>query len=446
MVRRSGRPSSRTSFYSPYSKKGRSWKYYDKPTYYQPRPLGVELPFGTLRVEGVKLDTSSLASMTVVDDSISEELMQDVPDQPIEELRSPLRWNGYQCGCYSEENDLFPRPMHRLKCCLFDWERNKTGKRLVASFNQGLLKLSYDHAADIDEYEAMEDDGLLVPLLFVSITKNLHVIDSFHLPCIVKGVGKLMKKVKNLQQRMDEQWNATGGVATGVQKLRKQYLDQFVHLAAMCFHVARHLLLMAKDNVNENKGPLFQKQFEGFLEEEDWKDYVNIPPYKTHEKEPGSGRYRCHTDKEGLKLLEYLDEVLLDRACSSMRDVATDFSGVPAKVNGMNMREVCDLGEEELVEPTIQDFAAWDEDIGTNRRDTRRIRELTKSVFVEIAVDMFVAGITLYMLSDSERKMCVGLEFVFGDHTYLAKEPNDDVCTGCGNLKREARALGVPDE
>jgi hypothetical protein len=159
-----------------------------------------------------------------------------------------------------------------------------------------------------------------------------------------------------------------------------------------------------------------------------------------------SGRYRCHTDKEGLKLLEYLDEVLLDRACSSMRDVATDFSGVPAKVNGMNMREVCDLGEEELVEPTIQDFAAWDEDIGTNRRDTRRIRELTKSVFVEIAVDMFVAGITLYMLSDSERKMCVGLEFVFGDHTYLAKEPNDDVCTGCGNLKREARALGVPDE
>jgi hypothetical protein len=58
---------------------------------------------------------------------------------------------------------------------------------------------------------------------------------------------------------------------------------------------------------------------------------------------------------------------------------------------------------------------------------------------------MFVAGITLYMLAEGTKKTCEGLEFVFGNHTYLTKEPNDDVCTGCGNLKREAPALGVPD-
>jgi hypothetical protein len=108
-----------------------------------------------VRVEGLKLDTSSLASMTVMDDSMSEEVMEHVPDQPIEELRAPLHWEKYECGgCYSEENDLFPRPMYRLNySCVFDWERNKTGKRLVASFNQGLLKIGYDRTTNNNEYD-----------------------------------------------------------------------------------------------------------------------------------------------------------------------------------------------------------------------------------------------------------------------------------------------------
>jgi hypothetical protein len=344
-VRRSIRVTTRSSFYSPYSKNARSWR--DKPTNnYRQFPLAVELPAGTVRVEGVKLDTSSLASMTVVDDSMSKEVMEHVPDQPIEELRTPLRWNNYECGCYFEENDLFPRPVHQLNCsCVFDWERNKTGKHLVASFNQGLLKMGYDRTADNNEYEDMEHDGLLVPMLFVSITMNIRVIDSYHMPCIVKGIEKLTKKVKNLQQQMNEHQNAPGGVPTGMLKCQSQYLDQFVHLAAMCFYVSRHMMLMSKDNVKENKGPEFQGQFDAFMQEQDWKDHVDIPPHCTHEEESGEPRY--HDDEEGLNVVEYLDAVLLDKVSSSMRDVAEDFNRVPAKVNSMAMREACEWWEGE---------------------------------------------------------------------------------------------------
>ena len=100
--------------FSPHSKKARGWV--DSPTFFQPLPLGVDLPGGTVRVEGVKLDVTSLASMTVVDDLMSEEVMWDVPNQGIEELRAPVCLNDYECSYYSEENDLFPRPMHRLSC------------------------------------------------------------------------------------------------------------------------------------------------------------------------------------------------------------------------------------------------------------------------------------------------------------------------------------------
>jgi hypothetical protein len=41
-----------------------------------------------------------------------------------------------------------------------------------------------------------------------------------HAPCIVKGIEKLTRKVKNLQQQMNEQWNAHGGVPAGMLKYR----------------------------------------------------------------------------------------------------------------------------------------------------------------------------------------------------------------------------------
>jgi hypothetical protein len=101
------------------------------------------------------------------------------------------------------------------------------------------------------------------------------------------------------------------------------------------------MMLMSKDNVTENKGPKFQRQFDAFMQEQDWKDHVDIPPHYTHEEESGETRY--HNDKEGLNAVEYLDTVLLlDIISSSMRDVTKDFNRVPAKVNGMTMREVCE--------------------------------------------------------------------------------------------------------
>jgi hypothetical protein len=80
------------------------------------------------------------------------------------------------------------------------------------------VKVRYDQAHSNNEYEDMEDDGLLVHMLFVYITMNICVIDSYHMPCIVKGIEKLTQKVKNVQQQMNEQRNAPGDIPTGMLK------------------------------------------------------------------------------------------------------------------------------------------------------------------------------------------------------------------------------------